>query len=550
MHDSYCNPLNLNYRFQIEGWADECLREAADPSVVRYKDEYWLFASKSGGYWHSSDLRDWHFIQTRMLPTENYAPDVRVIDDALYFTAGDCPVFRTTDPEADEWQELPGSAVDHSDPNMFQDDDGRAYLYWGCSNRDPIYGVEMDPQTMTPIGEPVQAVSGDPGRHGWERNGENNADDTSPWVEGAWVTKHNGTYYLQYAAPGTEWNVYADGVYHSQSPLGPFQYCPHSPFSLKPGGFITGAGHGSTFWDHHGNLWHIATMRISVKHNFERRIGLFPAGFDNDGILYCNTSFGDYPTRLPNARWDPWTDPSTDWMLLSYAKPVTASSSMPGCGPGNAVDEDIRTYWSASSGEPGEWLQVDLGARNTVHAIQINFAEHDCQHYGRGQTPLYHQYLLEASDDGRTWRTMCDTRDNAEDVPHDYVQFPQPLQARHIRMTNHHVPAHGTFAVSGLRLFGRGSGDTPDQAPAVSSLLDPDDPLSAHVSWSSASRAIGYNVHWGLSPKKLYNSWLIYGRTRLALPSLNRDVAYWVRVDAFNENGVTTGNTVPVRPAE
>ena len=31
-------------------------REAADPTMVVYKGEYYLFASKSGGYFHSTDL--------------------------------------------------------------------------------------------------------------------------------------------------------------------------------------------------------------------------------------------------------------------------------------------------------------------------------------------------------------------------------------------------------------------------------------------------------------------------------------------------------------
>ena len=80
-------------------------------------------------------------------------------------------------------------------------------------------------------------------------------------IEGAYVNKVDGRYYLQYAGPGTQFNTYADGCYVGDGPLGPFEYDPHSPFSSKPGGFITGAGHGSTFQDRHGNWWHVATMR-------------------------------------------------------------------------------------------------------------------------------------------------------------------------------------------------------------------------------------------------------------------------------------------------
>ena len=51
------------------------------------------------------------------------------------------------------------------------------------------------------------------------------------FIEGAWMDKQNGKYYLQYACPGAEYNVYADGVYMSDSPLGPFELAKNNPFS-------------------------------------------------------------------------------------------------------------------------------------------------------------------------------------------------------------------------------------------------------------------------------------------------------------------------------
>ena len=62
----------------------------------------------------------------------------------------------------------------------------------------------------------------------------------------------------------------------------------NNPYSYKPGGFLPGAGHGSTMQDRDGCWWHTATMRISVNHVFERRVGLWPAGVDllfRPGIL-------------------------------------------------------------------------------------------------------------------------------------------------------------------------------------------------------------------------------------------------------------------------
>ena len=70
-------------------------------------------------------------------------------------------------------------------------------------------------------------------------------------------TKHNGKYYFQYGATGTEFKVYADGVYVSDSTLGPFVYQKHNPMCYKPGGYVQGAGHGGTFCDVKGNYWHV-----------------------------------------------------------------------------------------------------------------------------------------------------------------------------------------------------------------------------------------------------------------------------------------------------
>ena len=277
---------------------------------------------------------------------------------------------------------------------------------------------------------------------------------------------------------------------------------------------------------------------------------MFPAGFDADGHLFCNTSFGDYPTKLPSGRWDPWQDPFPGWMLLSYKKPVTASSSLPGHASTLAVNENIRDYWSAASGAPGEWLQVDLGSVCTVQAVQINFAEEGCAQYAREGEPLRHRYLLESSADGRVWSSAVDKRLNEADVPHDYVEWARPLTARFFRITNEQTPAAGKFAISGLRIFGKGTGPTPGAVTAVDAVMAKDDPLTATLAWNAVPGAMGYNVRWGIAPNKLYHSWLVYERNELTLRALNKGNNYWVRVDAFNENGVTTGATAPIGKSE
>ena len=188
------------------------------------------------------------------------------------------------------------------DPDFFTDDDGKLYMYNGSSNAYPLYGVEINRKTFTPLGARKELLLLNDERYGWQRFGEY-SDNTflNPFIEGAWMTKHNNKYYLQYGAPGTEISGYADGVAVSDQPLGNFVH-QSMPFSYKPGGFARGAGHGATFQDKWENYWHVSTISISVKNSFERRLGLWPAGFDKDDIMYCNTAFGDYPHYLPDRK--------------------------------------------------------------------------------------------------------------------------------------------------------------------------------------------------------------------------------------------------------
>ncbi len=58
------------------------------------------------------------------------------------------------------------------------------------------------------------------------------------------------------------------------------------------------------------------------------------------------------------------------------------------------------------------------------------------------------------------------------------------------------------------------------------------------ISWDAVKNAQGYNVLWGIAPDKLYHSWLLYGKNKLNLPSLNAGQTYYIQVEAFNENGV------------
>lgn len=591
----FCNPLNVPYRYQFNQDRTtgkiQVAREAADPTMISFHGKYYIFASMTLSVWESADLVNW--TARRLpdnLPLYDYAPDVRVMGDYVYFSASSnehiCNFYRTKDIVNGPYEEIPGS-FKFWDPNLFIDDDGRVYFYWGCSSMTPIYGVELDSVTMQPLGEKKVLIEGDAWTKGYERVGENHsvtpASDEEietkyqgflkesgmiremipedsipmikgmfsnrPFIEGAWMDKKNGKYYLQYACPGAEYNVYADGVYVSDSPLGFFVPAENNPYSYKPGGFLPGAGHGSTMEDKEGNLWHTSTMRISMNHNFERRVGLWPAGFDEDGELFCNQRYGDWVIAVDEGRMNPWREP--EWYLLSYGKSTSASSFCEGKEPEKACDENVQTWWRASTAESGQWIQVDLGKIYDVRAIQINFADDKIEIEVPGEIKGvsqprfiedkdYHtRWLLEGSGDGETFFVIEDKSEAETDLSHDLVIREQGLRVRYIRLTVLEVPYGQQPCISGLRVFGRGEGVRPKQ-PKFTAVRIGDLDMEVTIEQGDA---VGYNILWGHKPNKLYHSYMIFGRKQ-KVGALVKGQEYYVRVDCFNENGITQGHTV------
>jgi hypothetical protein len=592
----YCNPLNVDYKYQFNQERDGSLkiaREAADPSIICFNCKYYIFASMTLGVYVSEDMAAWEFHKLPdNLPLYDYAPDVRVIGDYVYFSASkrsaNCNFYRTKDILRGPYEEVPGT-FPFWDPNLFMDDDGRVYFFWGCSNVTPIYGVEVNPADMSPIGETKELIGGNDKEIGYERVGEDHAAplteeeieakvqgmlaamgmkednmppehlamlraymSNNPYIEGPWLDKHNGKYYLQYACPGTQYNVYADGVYESDKPLGPYYLAFNNPYSYKPGGFMPGAGHGSTMEDKHQNLWHAATMRISINHDFERRIGIWPSGYDKDGELFCNQRYGDWPMKVEQSNMNPFADPQ--WYLLSYGKTAAASSSVEGKEPAKALDENVKSWWRASSSKPGEWLIVDLGKSFDVRAVHVNFADdkleislpEGAEFKGEPMMPRYidkesltTRWTLMGSLDGEKYFMIEDKSEVDTNLPHDLVVREEGIQARYLKLTIYNLPYNQPACVSGLRVFGIGDGEKP-AVPDFTAKRVGDLDMDVEI---QGKGALGYNILWGHAEDKLYHSYMVF-ETKKRIGALIKGQEYYVRVDAFNESGITEGKTV------
>ena len=552
---TYCNPINVDYGYcpipNFTEWGKH--RATADPVIVMYKGDYYLFSTNQWGYWWSSDMLNWNFVSRLFLKPyhkvydELCAPAVWVQGDTMLVFGStysrNFPIWMSTNPKGNQWKEaLDSLDIGGWDPAFFVDDDGKLYMYNGSSNRYPLYGIEMNRKTFQPIGTRKEMYLLEPHKYGWQRFGEY-LDNTflDPFIEGAWMTKHNGKYYLQYGAPGTEFSGYADGVIVGDNPLGPFTPQP-MPFSYKPGGFARGAGHGATYQDKWNNWWHVSTIAISVKNNFERRIGIWPSGFDKDGVMYMDAAFGDYPTYLPNGQADHLKSRFTGWMLLNYNKPVQVSSTLGSYFANQAVDENIKTYWSAATGNKGEWIQTDLGNISTVNAVQLNYADQDAEFLGK-QQGIYHQYKLYYSTDGKSWKTLVDKSSNKTDAPHDYIELQQPVQARFLKLENLHMPT-GKFALSGFRVFGNGNGNKPAAVENFIVLRTEKDKRSAWLKWKPVDNAYAYNIYTGTAPDKLYNCIMVHGASEYYFKAMDKDLTYYFSIEAINENGVSSRTKV------
>ncbi|HJQ21012.1 MAG TPA: discoidin domain-containing protein [Gemmatimonadaceae bacterium] len=578
---TYANPIDIDYRYNFEQQREGIsYRSGADPVIVVQKGKYYLFETIGDGYWESSDLGTWRHVTPSRWPMRDVvAPAALSVRDTIYLlpsTTEPEPLLMLTEPSTGRvefynrmmpWlpnaRDREGRTLARPDsvqpgpwdPAIFYDQElDRWFLYWNSSNAYPLHAIELDKtRRLDYTGTPKWLFGLHPEVHGWERFGQDHRDSTvTPFIEGAWMTKHDGRYYLQYGAPGTEYNVYATGTYTATDPLGPFTYAPYNPVGYKPGGFVHGAGHGNTFQDVFGNYWNTGTPWVAVNWNFERRIGLWPAGFDADGEMYVDTRFGDFPHYLPTGKWKSSDELFTGWMLLSYRKPATASSTL--CHPegsaasspapcdttfraSNITDENPKTFWVAAQNRPGEWIQIDLGKAYDVKAVQVNFADYKSGLFGNDSS-VYTQFNVQASADGQRWTTVADLMGSTRDRPNAYLEI-SPTRARYIRYEHMHVGA-AHLAISDIRVFGNAGAPPPPPPARISARRDRDE-RNAFISWSAVRNAVGYNVRWGIAPDKLhstYQRWADQG-TSLELRALTIGQKYWVAVESFDESGVS-----------
>jgi hypothetical protein len=268
--------------------------------------------------------------------------------------------------------------------------------------------------------------------------------------------------------------------------------------------------------------------------------------------MWASSRFGDFPHFVPTRKVDDIEGLFTGWMLLSYRKPATASSTLGEFAAARAADEDPRTFWVAANAQSGHSLTVDLGAAATVRAVQINFADYKSGRYADAPD-VYTEFELQHSLDGRSWSQLARTEPPRRDRSNAYFELPAPVRTRFVRYVHGHVGA-ANLAISDLRVFGNADGNRP-AVPARVSAARHKDERDATIRWAKVPGATGYNIRWGIRPDRLTLNYQLWADELGNAPTLEKElralnvgVPYYVAVEAFNETGVSKlSRTIPIR---
>jgi xylan 1,4-beta-xylosidase len=269
----------------------------ADPTAIFYEGKYYLYPTGDNRSYHvytSDDLVNWTKGPKVFSPggVNVWAPDVFYNRSDgkfyLYYTANWKIGFAVGDKPDGTFKDKGIFIKGAIDSHMFQDGDGRYYLYFVKRN------FEIHVQQMS---TPLQLTS----------NSKMILKPTEPWertvTEGPWMIKHGDLYYLLYSGYGANTKHYAVGYATANNPVGPFTKYPGNPI-IKGSEELHGPGHGSVTQDSAGNLWHVYHQKRGPAVGWDRFICIDPLWFDPNGVLHGKATRGN-PQQAPIIKTKP-----------------------------------------------------------------------------------------------------------------------------------------------------------------------------------------------------------------------------------------------------
>lgn len=411
----------------------------ADPNIIEFDGVFYCYATTDGMgrglatsglpvVWQSRDFVNWSFsgsIFPENFNAKYWAPSVPVKKDGRYYlfptldnlisvVVADAPTgpFRTLDGRdiypGSGWTPFPLGTEHPIDAEIFRDDDGQDYM---LISRRRIATLKPD---FSGLASRVTEIR-------TKRSG---------YSEGPAMFKRRGIYYYLYTLGASESYQYAY-MMSRVSPLGPWEGPAQDIISTtdKAQG-IYGPGHGCFFNPQGTDRWFFVYLEYG-RSSTNRQVLAAEMFFNPDGTLQ--------PIKLePKATYALRVDPAYAKPNLALAATATASSHQPErrippiadqtlnrietFGPANAHDGSNGSRWMASPDDSQPWFQLDLGRVRRVERTELYFV-----------TPtLGHTYQLEASTDGRRWRTVGGSTQPRIQSPHTDADIGR---ARYLRVT-------------------------------------------------------------------------------------------------------------------
>ena len=173
------------------------------------------------------------------------------------------------------------------DDTCFVDDDGQAYIYFSRRPKgapgSEIWGAELEDDHATLRDGSLFCCFGP--TEEWELRSE-----PIRTVEGPFMLKHEGKYYLTYTANHYESHDYAVGYAVSETPRGPFRKTADNPILRRPGEYV-GTGHHAFFHDREGRLRIVFHAHFSATQMQPRRVLIGAASFEGDRLTVSGEIF-------------------------------------------------------------------------------------------------------------------------------------------------------------------------------------------------------------------------------------------------------------------
>lgn len=234
---SYTNPVKLS---------------TADPGAMAWGGKFYVVSTSgnpSFNIYESDDMVNWQWANAAVFDGTHpwgvdrfWAPELHRVNNKfyVYYSAGDANGklrigVATADAITGPYKDYGRPIVtdgdsDVIDINFFHDDDGRQYLYWKRDKTSQIMAQEVAADGVTLVGSPQ--VMAQPSLD-WEQNS----------MEGPWVMKKDGQYYMFYSGSVFYADTYGIGVARAASPLGP--WVKKGDPILRSGDRWKGPGHNS-----------------------------------------------------------------------------------------------------------------------------------------------------------------------------------------------------------------------------------------------------------------------------------------------------------------